>query len=101
GGVDRGQAGPRRLVARRARADPAALFVVLARDRSAEAEERALAVDARAIVIRGDRGIEAVGFFPFDLLHPADERAILSVDEHHAGLGVHRRAAPVHSAGAA
>src|SRR5690606_27597402 len=100
-GIDGSQPRPRRLVAGRARADAAALLVVLARDRGAEAEERALAVDAGAIVLGGARGVEAVGLVTLDLLHPAHKRAVLRVDEDHAGVRVDCRPAPVDAADAA
>src|SRR5690606_27323068 len=100
--IDGHELAPRRLVARRLRTLRTALFIVLTRKRGAEREERAFAVDARAVVrLIGAVGVEAVALGRFLALDPADQRSILCVDVDDTGRRVGCRAAPVDTAGAA
>src|SRR5207253_8489955 len=101
-GVDRHQFGPRTLVARHARPHASAALIVLAGQRSGEREERAFAVDARAVVgLVAVGGVEAVALRRFLALDPADQRGVLGIDVDEAGGRIGRRAAPVHAARAA
>src|SRR5690606_364753 len=93
---------PRRPVAGQGGADGPPVLVELAADRRVEAEERADAQDARAIVrLRRADGFEAVRYVRVLVLDPADERRVVGVHVDDARRRVSRDAAPVDAAGAA